>query len=68
MPNEYEHFIESLTHWGTKDWLNGYFDMLKRMLIQLGFNETSQQLAITVTRHGAKCQYWTTLGYSSVWR
>lgn len=51
MPNEYEHFIESLMNWGTNDWLNGYFDMLKRMLTQLGLNNTSPQLAMTVTQN-----------------
>jgi hypothetical protein len=50
MPNEYEHFIKSMMHWGTNDWLNGYFDMLKLMLIHLGLNRTSQQLAMTGTQ------------------
>lgn len=48
MENEYEHFLDALYKWGDKEWMNQFFDLLKRMFTSLELNEASLQLGMTV--------------------
>jgi len=48
MKNEYDHFIDTIYGWGDRDWMNQFFDLLKRMFTSLGLNEASPQLGMTV--------------------
>jgi hypothetical protein len=52
MENEYDHFVETIRLYESATWLNNYFNILQKMLLQLNLLGDNPQLAMNVTQDG----------------
>ncbi|MDB5246066.1 MAG: hypothetical protein JWQ40_460 [Segetibacter sp.] len=49
--NEYEHLIKTLHQFRKVDWINQYFNLLKKLLIDLQLEDSDPRLALTLRKN-----------------
>jgi hypothetical protein len=49
--NDYDQFLMAVRKWGEQEWMNQYFDLLKRIFTQFNVTSATPQLALTVTKN-----------------
>jgi hypothetical protein len=50
MPEQYDKLVKCLKRFESKQWINQYFDLQKRLLADLGIENNDQRLALTLSQ------------------